>query len=96
MVKLDDNDYKDILKFYNTYIPKTKKYRKIKANKILASKFCACIKKFDKKNESISIGLCTKSVISKKGFIRGNFTCNKKRKIKLSKNKKQKTKTYKK
>ena len=94
MYKLHDNDYKYILKFYNITIPKTKKYRKIKANKILASKFCACIKKFNKKNESMPIGLCTKSVIGQKGFIRGNFTCNKKQKIKLLK--KYKTKKYRK
>jgi hypothetical protein len=90
MSELTQNDYKDILNFYNMSIPKTKKQRKRKAEKILAEKLCRCIKKVDKNNEKRAIGLCTKSVIHQKGFIRVNFTCKKKQQIKLLKKRKTK------
>ena len=94
MTELDNIDYKNILNYYNMSIPKTIKQTKIKAEKILASKFCSCIKKFYKKNEIRSIGLCTKSVINQKGYIRGKFTCKKKRQIHLSKKRKNTTKKH--
>lgn len=90
MSELTQKDYKDILKFYNMSIPKTKKQRKRKAEKILAEKLCRCIKKVDKNNENRAIGLCSKSVIYQKGFLRGNFTCKKKQQIKLLKKRKTK------
>lgn len=96
MSKLTDNDYKDILIYYDQIIPKSKKQLKINAENILANKLCRCIKKIDTKNEAKSIGICTKTIINSKGFTRGKFTCREKKKITLSKkNKLNKTKKIK-
>lgn len=92
MSELSINDYKRILEFYNEIIPKSKRLLKMKAEKLLANKLCRCIKKIDKENEARSIGICTKTIINNKGFKRGKFTCKKKEKIILYKNKKMLTK----
>lgn len=93
MSELTINDYKHILAFYKKPIPKSKRLMKLQAERILTSKLCRCIKKIDKVNESRSIGICTKTVINNKGFIRGKFTCKKKQVIKLlKKNKTRKNK----
>ncbi len=94
MSALTTNDYKHILEFYKKPVPNSKRLMKIEAEKILANKLCRCIKKFEKKYESKSIGICTRSVINSKGFTRGNFTCKKKQSIKLlKKNKTRKNKS---
>lgn len=92
MSKLTINDYKQILKFYKKNIPNSKRLLKNKSEKLLASKLCRCIKKFNKKNESRTIGICTKTVINNKGYKRGKFSCKNKEKIILSKNKTKKQK----
>ena len=51
------------------------------------SRICTLV---DKNNEKRAIGLCSKSVIYQKGFLRGNFTCKKKQQIKLLKKRKTK------
>ena len=85
MTNLTNNDYKKILEFYKLSIPKSKRLLKFKAEKIITSKLCKCIKKVDKVNEARSIGICTKTVINNKGFTRGKFTCKKKQSIILNK-----------
>jgi hypothetical protein len=87
MSQLTNNDYKHILEFYNKPIPKSMRLLKMQSNKIIATKLCKCIKKFDKKKEARAIGICTKTIINSKGFIRGKFTCKKKQTIALKKNK---------
>ena len=77
MTNLTNNDYKKILEFYKLSIPKSKRLLKFKAEKIITSILCKCIKKVDKVNEARSIGICTKTVINNKGFTRGKFTCKK-------------------
>lgn len=78
MAKLNNNDYKFILNYYKLSIPTNKKLLKEKAEKILATKLCKCIKKLGvNKKESRSIKICTESVITKKGLVRGNFSCKK-------------------
>ena len=77
MSELTSNDYKKILEFYGKNIPKSKRLLKMQAEKIISNKLCRCIKKFDKKNEAKSIGICTKTVINNKGLKRGKFTCKK-------------------
>jgi len=86
-MKLSTSDYKKILKFYKLSIPKKSKNIKKKADKIIAKKFCSCIKKVQKKfkKEGIAIGICTKSVITRKGYKRGKFRCKKRRTVKLQK-----------
>ena len=92
-MKLSTSDYKKILKFYKLSIPKKSKNIKKKADKIIAKKFCSCIKKVQKKfkKEGIAIGICTKSVITRKGYKRGKFRCKKRRTIKLQKGGRKKT-----
>jgi hypothetical protein len=85
MSELTINDYKHILEFYKKPLPKSKRILKLQAEKLLSSKLCRCIKKVDKKNEARAIGICTKTIINNKGFIRGKFTCKKKGSIQLSK-----------
>jgi len=85
MSELTNNDYKKILEFYGKSLPKSKHLQKIQAEKILSSKLCRCIKKFDKKYEARAIGICTKTIINNKGLRRGIFTCKKKETIKLMK-----------
>jgi hypothetical protein len=92
MTELNNKDYIDILKYYKKQIPKSKRLLKIEAEKILASKLCKCIKKIDPINESKSIGICTKSVINRKGYIRGKFTCKKYPSIQVKKIKNNYTK----
>ena len=75
MSEITDSDYKKILEFYEKPIPRSKRLLKLEAEKILATKLCRCIKKVDVKNESRSIGICTKSVINTKGYTRVKFKC---------------------
>jgi hypothetical protein len=91
MSQLTYNDYKKVLEFYGKNIPKSKRILKMQAEKIISNKLCRCIKKFDIKNESTAIGICTKTVINNKGLKRGKFTC-KKNSIQLTKTRKNKIK----
>ena len=97
-MKLSTKDYKKILKFYKLSIPEKTKNIKKKADKIIAEKFCSCIKKVQQKfkEEGIAIGICTNSVINKKGYKRGKFKCKKRRTINLHKGGKRRKKTRKK
>jgi hypothetical protein len=89
MSKLNNNDYKQILEYYNEPIPGSKNLIKLNAEHILASKLCKCIKKLDTTNEAKAIGICTKTVINNKGLIRGEFKCKKNSTIKLKKSHKK-------
>ena len=92
MTTLTQNDYKQILDFYKISIPVNKKQMKHIAENIISEKLCKCIKKIDPVNESRSIGICTKSVINRKGFVRGKFQCKKNRFITLKRKAHIKTK----
>jgi hypothetical protein len=85
---LTNADYEKILNYYKIPIPKSKRILKLKAEDILSSKLCRCIKKVDPVNEQRSIGICTKSVVNRKGFTRGKFKCKGKRSISLTKTRK--------
>jgi len=89
MSELNMNDYKQILEYYKKEIPKSKRLVKINAEKILSEKLCRCIKKLDPKNEARSIGICTKTILNRKGFTRGKFNCKGKRSITIKKYKKR-------
>ena len=70
--------YKDnikILKYYKINIPKSKTTIKKKADKILSSKLCRCIKKLEPTFEARSVGICTKTIFNSKNLIRGSFKC---------------------
>jgi hypothetical protein len=85
MTELTNKDYTQILEYYNKPIPKSKRLLKMQAEKIFATKLCKCIKKIDPINESKSIGICTKTIINRKGYTRGKFSCKKKTNIHLMK-----------
>jgi hypothetical protein len=85
MYELNNNDYKQILDYYKKDIPKSNRLLKLNAKKILSEKLCRCIKKLDPENEARSIGICTKTILNKKGFTRGKFSCKKKRSITIKK-----------
>lgn len=89
-VFLNSGDYKKILQFYNLSIPKSPKLLKKNAEDVISKKLCKCIKKIDTKYEAKSIGICTKTIINKKGYIRGKFTCKNPRTLVL----KKKTRKY--
>ena len=91
MSEITYSDYKKILEFYEKPIPKSKRLLKLEAENILATKLCRCIKKVDIKNESRSIGICTKSVINTKGFTRGKFKCRGKKYVTFRKTTQKKT-----
>jgi len=91
MSQLNNNDYKQILEYYNEPIPKSKSLIKIQAEHILHNKLCRCIKKVDKKNEARAIGICTKTILNSKGLIRGKFKCKGNSTIKLKKSTKNLT-----
>lgn len=93
MHRLSTTDYKDILEYYNKPVPTSKHELQKQAEKIMSSKLCRCIKKIKSNNESRSIRICSKSIVSKKGYIRGKFTCKKKQSIQLMK--KRKTRKFK-
>lgn len=95
MSQLNNNDYKQILEYYNEPIPHSTRLIKLNAEHILASKLCRCIKKVDKKNEARAIGICTKAILNSKGISRGKFKCKGKSTIKLKKGKNKKTNTIK-
>jgi hypothetical protein len=85
MSELTNNDYKQILEYYNKPIPKSTRLLKNNAQQILAEKLCRCIKKLEPKNKARSIGICSKTIISRKGYTRGKFKCKGKRLITLKK-----------
>lgn len=74
---LTKKDYIKILKYYKLSVPKNRKTLKKRAEKVLATKLCRCIKKVDPKNEKRAIGVCTRSIFNKKGLTRGKFNCKK-------------------
>lgn len=89
-MKLNDKDYKKILKFYKLYIPKNKYSMRTLAEDKLAEKLCKCIKKVKRKedkNEGRATAICRKSVIINKGYKNFGFTCKKKYSLRNKKNK---------
>tara|TARA_B100001559_G_C16495798_1_gene620676 strand:+ start:2676 stop:3212 length:537 start_codon:yes stop_codon:yes gene_type:complete len=91
MKKLSKRDYKKINKFY-----KSKKHTRKNALKTISRKFCSCVQKVKTKKKGEAIGICTKSVINRKGFKRGKFSCKRKPSIQLYKGGKRRKKTRKK
>ena len=71
MMNLTDKDYLAILKYYKINTKNmSKKQIKIKAEKILATKLCRCIKKIPgyQKDEKKAIAICTNSILKKRGL----------------------------
>ena len=87
---LTKQDYTKILAFYKKEIPSSFAKLKQEAENILANKLCKCIKKLDPENEARSIGICSKTIFTRKGLSRGNFKCRGKRFVQFKKNKTRK------
>jgi len=93
MVRLTYKDHSKILDFYKKPVPQpplSKKQRqnlKKKTDHLLAIKLCKCIKEVNRKgiNEPRAIGICTRSVFSGKGLVRGAFSCKAKQQVVYSK-----------
>ena len=99
-MKLNKQDYLDILNFYNINYSKELPLKLLKkmTEKIVAEKLCSCIKKVPNKNqpESRAIGICNYSVVKRKNLKINGFTCKKKKELKEKKFSKEKiTKTVK-
>jgi hypothetical protein len=82
--KITNSDYSKILSYYGLEIPKKEAQLKEVAENILSQKLCACIKKVGL-SEPRAIGVCTKTVLNRKGLSRGKFKCKNGRKLELKK-----------
>lgn len=89
-LKLTKKDYKKILEYYKEPIPNTVCKMKKRANDLLSLKLCQCIKKVSPTNEAKAIGICTKTIFTRKNLKRGNFQCKNGRKVKYSRTRKNK------
>ena len=91
-MKLTKDDYIKILDFYKiNYSKYNSQTIKRKAEDLLASKLCRCIKKVKTRkdtDESRAIGICKSSVLNKKNLTVGKFSCKKRAKFLKDKNKK--------
>jgi hypothetical protein len=83
---LTNKDYKSILKFYNKKISSSSKINKQKAEKILATKLCRCIKSIGIRDENKATRICTSKIFQTKGLRRGRFTCKKRQNVQVRKN----------
>lgn len=93
-MKLEKNDYIQILEHYNIIVPKTKKNNvdliktKKLVHRLLSSKLCNCIKKVQKSsrlNEPGAIIVCNKSIFTKRNLKHYRFTCKNKFNLKNKK-----------
>jgi hypothetical protein len=84
---LSKSDYIKILNYYKLRIPlgSSSKTLKNRAENIISEKMCRCIKKVGTDNEPRAIGICTKTVINRKGYRRGKFSCSSTFSAKLNK-----------
>ncbi len=85
---LTHGDYIKILKYYKMRVPNSAKTVKRAAEQMIATKLCRCIKKVGsdlaasqpKSNDKpATIGICSRSVINRKGLRANSFKCTKKR-----------------
>jgi hypothetical protein len=91
MSELNINDFEQILDYYGEPIPKTKHLTKVAAEKLIASKLCRCIKKIGGNDEQRNIGICTKTIINRRGYARGKFKCKGTPTIKLKRRSRKNT-----
>jgi len=82
---LTKKDYEKVLTYYKIKIPSKISEMREKAEKILSSKLCKCIKKIDTNIEAKAIGICTKNIFNRKGLTRGKFKCKGKQNVTFKK-----------
>jgi hypothetical protein len=85
--KLTNNDYIQLLNFYKVKTPKNKRKLREVAEKLMAQKLCSCIKKVAPtvETEPLAIGVCTRSIFTRKNLRRNKFQCKKRRYLKFTK-----------
>lgn len=84
--RLTKSDYQKILMYYHQPVPKSKHLIKKRAENIISRKLCSCIKQVARQSKSNgAVGICTNSVIKRKGLRRGTFKCKKNSFVQLSK-----------
>jgi hypothetical protein len=88
--KITNSDYSKILAYYGLEVPKKGTHLKEVAENILSKKLCSCIKKVGPPEQK-AIGVCTKTVLNRKGLSRGKFKCKNGRKLELKKTAKKLT-----
>lgn len=77
---LTDDDYRNILKYYEEPVPKSMRLMRKNAETIMAAKLCGCIKKVgvsEEGGEARAIGICSRSIFGRKSIRRGAFKCRK-------------------
>ena len=78
---LTRGDYESILRFYKEPVPTNLSLLRKRANHLLVTKLCRCIKKVARKNktrkETKAIAICRDAVIKRKGYRMKKFTCKK-------------------
>jgi hypothetical protein len=88
-MKLLKKDYITILNFYNIdHSSMNAKQIQNKAESILATKLCKCIKKVDPtlKDEGRAIAVCTDAILSNRNLKISGFECKKRAKLVSRKN----------
>ena len=83
--RLTKKDYEKVLTYYKIEIPSKIHEMREKAENILSSKLCKCIKKIDTTIEAKAIGICTKNIFNRKGLTRGKFNCKGKQNVTFKK-----------
>ena len=85
-MRITKKDYTKILTYYDISVKSSDTYKTIqnKAESILATKLCRCIKNVSpivSSNESKNIAICNSTILNKKGLKSTRFTCKKKMKF---------------
>lgn len=97
ILRLNHIDYIDILKYYNVdHSTMNKNDIKQKAENLISSKLCRCIKKVTKNgNEQPAVAICTNSILTSRGLKYYGFSCKGKYELAPyhSKNKHKKTRS---
>ena len=89
MIKLNINDYKSILDFYDIDFINYNQSKIIsQAHDILVQKLCRCINNIKINDINKAIGICNKSVMINKGLKPNKFKCKKKASFLFNKTKK--------
>ena len=85
MESITTEEYNAVLRYYDIDATgMTNKQKRKRAENILSTKLCRCIKKVEDRVEekTQAIAICTEAVLYKKGLKISGFKCDKKKKIK--------------
>lgn len=88
-MSLSKQDYVRLLTTYDKTLfasevqRKTKKQLQRQVERKMATKLCRCIKKLEPRFGASSVGICTRSVVNRRGFTRGQFQCKPRTRITL-------------